>query len=140
MCPIISFLCLKNEVPITFFKTHYIAVLIKKCSESTSVIKIVAMKFWTISITERKPSCATTKLILFIVSKGEDNTKKDTGKSMKNALYILQYSKRHLKQCLTIKPTALEVLELCLSVVHLNTHNIFAHCLDVHMNNIMLWS
>ena len=43
-----------------------------------------------------KPSCATTKLTLFAVSKDEWDTKEDTGKSMKNALYILQYAKRYL--------------------------------------------
>ena len=33
---------------------------------------------------------------LFAVSKDEWDTKEDTGKSMKNALYVLQYAKRHL--------------------------------------------
>ena len=42
-----------------------------------------------------KPSCATAKLTLFTVSKDECDTKEDSGKSMKNALYILQYAKRH---------------------------------------------
>ena len=45
---------------------------------------------------EGKPSCATAKLIPFAVSKDEWDTKEDTGKSMKNALYVLQYAKRHL--------------------------------------------
>ena len=40
-------------------------------------------------------SRATTKSTLFAVSTDEWHTKKDTGKSMKNALYILRYSKRH---------------------------------------------
>ena len=40
-------------------------------------------------------SRATTKSTLFAVSKDEWHTKEDTGKSMKNALYILRYSKRH---------------------------------------------
>jgi len=31
----------------------------------------------------------------FAVSKDEWNTKEDTGKSMKNALYVLQYAQRH---------------------------------------------
>ena len=43
-----------------------------------------------------KPSCATTKLTPFAVSKDEWDTKEDTGKSMKNALYILWYAKRQL--------------------------------------------
>ena len=43
-----------------------------------------------------KPSCAITKLTLFAVSKDEWDTKEDTGKSMKNALYVLWYAKGHL--------------------------------------------
>ena len=37
----------------------------------------------------------TTKLTPFAINKDEWNTKEDTGKSMKNALYILRYAKRH---------------------------------------------
>ena len=40
---------------------------------------------------EGKPSCATAKLTLFAVSKDDWGTKEDTGKSMKNALYVLWY-------------------------------------------------
>jgi len=47
-------------------------------------------------VIQRKPSCATTKLMFFTVSKDEWNTKEDTGKSLKNALDILWYTKRHL--------------------------------------------
>jgi len=42
---------------------------------------------------EKESSCTITKLTLFVVSKDQWNTKEDTGKSMKNALYILQYGK-----------------------------------------------
>ena len=45
---------------------------------------------------EGKPSHARAKLTPFPVSKDEWDTKEDTGKSMKNALYVLQYAKRHL--------------------------------------------
>ena len=45
---------------------------------------------------EGKPSRAHTKLTHFPVSKDEWDTKEDTGKSMKNALYVLRYAKRHL--------------------------------------------
>jgi len=38
----------------------------------------------------------TTKSTLFAVSKDEWDTKEGTGKSMKNALYVQQYSKRYL--------------------------------------------
>jgi len=47
-------------------------------------------------IMQRKPSRATTKLMLFTVSKDEWNTKEDTGKSLKNALHVLRHAKRHL--------------------------------------------
>ena len=36
------------------------------------------------------------KSIRSTISKDEWDTKEDTGKSMKNALYVLQYAKRHL--------------------------------------------
>ena len=36
------------------------------------------------------------KLTLFVVSKDQWDTKEDTSKSMKNALCILWYAKRHL--------------------------------------------
>ena len=45
---------------------------------------------------EEKPSHATAKSTLFPVSKDEWDTKEDTGKSMKNALYILWYVKWHV--------------------------------------------
>ena len=45
---------------------------------------------------EEKPSCATTESIRLAVSKDEWDTKEDTGKSIKNALYVLRYAKRHV--------------------------------------------
>ena len=45
---------------------------------------------------KEKPSNATAKSTLFAVSKDEWDTKEDTGKSMKNALYVLRFDKRHL--------------------------------------------
>ena len=45
---------------------------------------------------EGKPSRVIAKLTLFAVSKDEWDIKKDTGKSIKNALYVLQYAKGHL--------------------------------------------
>ena len=39
---------------------------------------------------------AIAKSTPFAVSKDEWDTKEDTGKSMKNALYVLWYAKRHL--------------------------------------------
>jgi len=54
------------------------------------------MKIWTISVSQRKPLCATTKSMLFAVSKDEWDIKEGTDKFLKNALDILQYVKRHL--------------------------------------------
>ena len=69
---------------------------------------------------EGKSSCATTKLTLFAVSKDEWDTKEDTGKSMKNALYVLQYAKstcqaEAMLNSDKIKPITLVVIKLHLS-------------------------
>ena len=63
--------------------------------ESTSAIKISTTKNTDDFCFEGKPSCAIAKSTLFAVSKDEWDTKEDTGKSMKNALYVLWYAKRH---------------------------------------------
>ena len=75
---------------------HYTTVRIKNCSKSTSAIKIATMKNTDDFHFEGKPSHATAKSTLLAVSKDEWDTKEDTGKSMKNALYVLQYAKMHL--------------------------------------------
>ena len=77
------------------YSPRYTAVHIKNCLKSTSVIKVATMKAQTISIMQRKPSCAITKLMLFTVSKDKWNTKEGTGKSLKYALDVLRYAKRH---------------------------------------------
>ena len=64
--------------------------------KSTSAIKIATMKNTDDFRYEGKPSRATAKSTPFAVSKNEWDTKEDTGKSMKNALYVLRYAKRHL--------------------------------------------
>jgi len=53
-------------------------------------------KYGWFLVMQRKPSHATTKLMLFTVSKDEWNTTEDTGKSLKNALHKLWCAKRHL--------------------------------------------
>ena len=98
--PVISIIVqIKSEVSTMLHcwlcSTHYTAVQIKNCLKSTSAIKIATMKNMDDFRYEGKSSCATTKLTVFAVSKDEWDTK-DTGKSMKNALYILRYVKRHL--------------------------------------------
>ena len=91
---------LKSVVSITLrcrlCSTRYTAVRIKNCLKSISEIKIATMKNMDDFHYEGKPSCATDKLTPFAVSKDEWDTKEDTGKSMKNALYVLRYAKRHL--------------------------------------------
>ena len=64
--------------------------------ESTSAIKVATMKNTDNFCYEGKPSRVTAKSTLFAVSKDKWDTKEDTGKSKKNALYILWYAKRHL--------------------------------------------
>ena len=91
---------LKSEVSITFCcrlcSTRYNSVRIKNCLKRTSAIKIATMKNTDNFRFEGKPSCARAKSTPFPVSKDEWDTKEDTGKSMKNALYVLRYAKRHL--------------------------------------------
>ena len=91
---------LKSEVSITLrcrlCSTCYTAIQIKNCLKSTFAIKIATIKNTDDFHFEGKPSRACTKSTPFSVSKDEWDTKEDTGKSMKNALYILQYAKRHL--------------------------------------------
>ena len=91
----------ENEVSIIMLRcwlcsTRYTAVQFKNCLKSTSVIKISTMANTDDFHYEGKPSCVIAKSTLFAVSKDEWDTKEDTGKSMKNALYVLQYAKRNL--------------------------------------------
>ena len=91
---------LKSEVSITLrcrlCSTHYTAVRIKNCLKSTSAIEIATMKNTDDFRFEGKPSRARAKSTPFLVSKDEWDTKEDTGKSMKNALHVQRYAKRHL--------------------------------------------
>ena len=68
----------------------------QKLLKSTSAIEVATMKNMDDFCYEGKPSCATAKLTSFAVSKDEWDTKEETGKSMKNALYVLWYAKRHM--------------------------------------------
>jgi len=49
----------------------------------------------------------------FIVSKDEWHTKKDTGKSINNALCVLRYAPLRLKLCQAVNPITLVIVELC---------------------------
>ena len=86
---------LKSEVSIMLrcrlCSSRYTAVY---CLKSTSAIKIATM-------TNTDDFCYAkgshyAKSTPFTVSKDECGTKEDTGKSMKNALYVLRYARRHL--------------------------------------------
>jgi len=57
------------------------------------------------------------KLTLFIISKGEWDTKKHIGKPMKNAWHVLQPKAKTMSNG---KPLALAIVELCLSGVKSN--------------------
>ena len=64
-----------------------------------------------------KPSHATAKSTHFSVSKDDWDTK-DSGKSMKNALYILQYAKgtsraKAMLNSQKTKPIAIAIIKLC---------------------------
>ena len=98
---------LKSEVSIMLHcwlcSTHCKAVQIKNCLKNTSAIKIATVINTDNFRYEGKPSRAIAKLTLFAVSKDEWDTKEDTGKSMKNALYVLRYAKRHLSDRSDVK-------------------------------------
>ena len=86
-----------SEVSITPHRqlglTCYTAVQTKNLLKSISVIQVATIK----NMDNAKDTIVcTSKLSPFAVSKDEWNTKKDTGKSMKNALYVLWYAKKHL--------------------------------------------
>ena len=91
---------LKSEVSIMLCcwlrSTRYTAVRIRNCLKSTSAIKIATMTNMDDFHYEGKPSHAIAKSTLFAVRKDEWDTKENIGKSMKNALYVLQYAKRLL--------------------------------------------
>jgi len=60
---------------------------------------------------------STTKMTLFVVNKDEWYTKEACAKSMKNALYVQLYGKRHLSGCSNVEqwknqPVALAIVEL----------------------------
>jgi len=68
-----------------------------------------------ISVTNESHHVQST---LFMVNKDEWDTKEGHGNSMKNALHVQRYGKRHLKRLGSskqIKPVALAIVELCKS-------------------------
>jgi len=95
VCPIYR---LKRKYPFPFSVSCYLAVQIKSCLKSTSVIKVATKKkYGRFPLrTEGSHQRATTKSTLFTVSKDERNTKEGTVKSIKNVQHVLWYAKRHL--------------------------------------------
>ena len=108
---------LKSGVSIMLYcqlcSTHYTAVRIKNCSKSTTAIKVATTKNMDDFCHKGKPSHATTKSTPFAVSQEEWDTKQDTGKSMKNALYVLWYAKRHLSGWSDVKQWKNQARSLC---------------------------
>ena len=96
-CP--SYINYRLKYPLRFVFSYVQSVTqlqIKNCSKITSAINITTMKNTGDFRYEGKPSRATAKSTLSAVSKDEWDTKEDTGKSMKNVLYILRYTKRNM--------------------------------------------
>jgi len=110
--------CLKLKYPLSFSVSYVRFVTQQEVFEKHLCNKSSHYeKYRRFLVTQRKPSHITTKLMLFSVSKDEWNTKEDTGKSLKNALHVLQDTKRHLLGCndveqWKIKPVAFAIIEL----------------------------
>jgi len=71
-------------------------VIQQQLFKRTSAIKVATMKIMDDFHYEWKPSLAYHKFDTFVVSKDEWDTKEGTGKSMKNALHVQWYNKKHL--------------------------------------------
>jgi len=75
---------------------HYAAAWINNCLNRTSAIKVATMKFMDNFCNYKRGHHVPPPNRRFSVSKDEWDIKENTGKSMKNALYVLQYAKRYL--------------------------------------------
>jgi len=73
--------------------TFYAVVQIEDCLKRTFVIKVATTDDFC---NKWKPTRAYRKIDTFVVKKDEWDTKEDIGKSMKNALHVQRYGKRHL--------------------------------------------
>ena len=93
--------CLKSEVSITLHcqicLTRYTTSQIKNCSKSTSGIKVANYyeKYRQFPLWREAITCYC-QIETFRCQQIEWDIKEGTGKSMKNALYVLQYAKRQL--------------------------------------------
>ena len=107
----------KSEVSITIHIDYVQPVTQQYESITVQKAPIATMKNTDDFHYKGKPSCATAKSTLYAVSKDEWDTKEDTGKSMKNALYVLRYAKGTCRSEAKsnsdkIKPVALAIIEL----------------------------
>jgi len=77
--------------------TRYAAVQINNCFKKNFCNQSSHYeKLQMISVTNGSHHVPTTKSTLFVVNKDEWYTREGRGKSMKNALYVQRYGKRHL--------------------------------------------
>jgi len=102
------------------FSTCYTAVRIKNCLKSTSVIKVATMENTDDFSYAKEAIMCNHQINAFTVSKDKRSAKVDTGKSQKNALDVLWYTKGTSQAEVTlnrekIKPVALAIIELCWS-------------------------
>ena len=90
---------LKSEISIILrcqlWSTRYTALRIKNCLKSTSAIKVATMKN-TDDFRKGSHHMLLQNRHFLLSAKDERDTKEDTGKSMKNALYVLRCAKRHI--------------------------------------------
>jgi len=100
MVPHTTSYCLETEVSIALlcqlYSTHYTVVRIKNWLKSTSVIKVAAMKIRTISLYTKEAITCNHSINAFHCQQRWMEHKGDTGKSLKNALHVRRYVKRHL--------------------------------------------
>ena len=73
----------ESKYPLWFFEKHL-------CYQGSHYEKYGLFRYVKEAIT------CNHQINVFTVSKDEWNTKKDTGKSIKNAVHVLWYAKRHL--------------------------------------------
>ena len=86
---------LRHHIQIKFLQNYSVILSIPDPYFFRMGTRHQTKKIRTIFVAQRKPSHATTKSMLFTVCKDE-NTKEDSGTSLKNALNVLRYAKKHL--------------------------------------------
>ena len=103
-----------SSLSATFYQLRFVAIWIKNCSKSVSVVKVATIKYADDSHYAKQLSRTTTKLTFFAVSPDEWNTKEDTGNSSIACTAVCQRHLLGLTRCQTVNPVALAIIELCL--------------------------